>query len=65
VARLASGAPDPTTFDELSTSFDYLLDKLAPPRVISTRLPENLINPKVEKIKKKRDRLQNVISVNG
>jgi len=57
VARLVSGAPDPRTFDELSESFDYLLNKLAPPRVIRTRLPENMINPKVEKIKKKRDRL--------
>jgi len=57
VARLASGAPDPTTLTELSDSFEYLLDKLAPLRVVRTRLPDNLVNPRVEKIKKKRDRL--------
>jgi len=57
VARLASGARDPTSFTELSSSFDYLLNKLAPFRVVRTRLPDNIINPKVEKIKKKRDRL--------
>jgi len=57
VARLASGAQDPTSFNELTNTFNYLLNKLAPLRVIRTRLPENIVNPKVEKIKKKRDRL--------
>jgi len=56
VARLASGAPDPTNLAELSDSMAYLLEKLAPPRVVRTRMPENLVNPKIEKIKKRRER---------
>jgi len=63
VARLASGAPDPKSLDELSSSFSYLLEKLAPFRVVRTRLPTNLINPKVEKIKKKRDRLYRMYKI--
>jgi len=63
VARLASGAPDPKSLDELSSSFSYLLEKLAPFRVVRTRLPSNIINPKVEKIKKKRDRLYRMYKI--
>jgi len=41
IVRLVSGAPDPSTLDELSNSFEYLLNKLAPLRVVRTRLPYN------------------------
>jgi len=57
VARVISTWQAPSTIDELEKLLSYVLDKLAPYRVIRTRLPENIINPKVEKIKKRRDRM--------
>jgi len=56
VARLASGASDPNMVNKLNACFNYLQNKLAPQRVVRTRIPENLVNPKVEKINKRRDR---------
>jgi len=41
---------------ELNTCLSTILNTLAPERVIRTRGPEQIINPRVEKLKKKRDR---------
>jgi len=57
VARVISTWQAPTNLDDLEKMLSYVLDKLAPYRVIRTRLPENITNPKVEKIKKRRDRM--------
>jgi len=42
---------------ELEAFQKSLLDELAPFRVIRTRTPTDIINPRVEKLKKKRDRM--------
>jgi len=57
VARVISSWQQPENLQELETLLSYVLEKLAPYRVIRTRLTENIINPKIEKIKKRRDRM--------
>lgn len=57
VARVILVLPPPSELQELELTLHHVLEKLAPLRVIRTRTPGNMINPKVEKIKKKRDRL--------
>jgi len=63
VARVISVLPSPNELGHLQSILHTVLDKLAPLRVIRTRLPENMINPKVEKIKKKRDRLYRMYKI--
>lgn len=57
VAKAISSRPDPTTLEESNELLRWVINILAPYRVIRTRLPENMVNPKIEKIKKRRDRL--------
>lgn len=57
VAKAISSRPDPTTLEEHTTLLKWVLDILAPFRVIRTRMPENMVNPKIEKIRKRRDRI--------
>lgn len=57
IARIISTFPSPATLEEMETCLLFVLNKLAPYRVIRTRATSNMINPKVEKIKKRRDRL--------
>jgi len=44
------------SLDSVSEKIVQIVDTLAPFRVIRTRLPEQVINPRVEKVKKRRDR---------
>jgi len=63
VARVISVLPSPSDLLELEVILLHVLEKLAPFRVIRTRVPDNMINPKVEKIKKKRDRLYRMYKI--
>jgi len=46
-----------STLEELGELHYNILEKLAPTRTIRIRTPNNIINPRVEKVKKLRDRL--------
>jgi len=63
VARVISVLSPPNELQDLELTLHHVLEKLAPLRVVRTRLPENIINPKVEKIKKKRDRLYRMYKI--
>jgi len=57
ILREAFKKPNITTLDEINNLHEEIYEKLAPIRSARTRNPLQLINPRIEKIKKRRDRL--------
>jgi len=57
IEREADERATPTTVSELAKTQLEILDKLAPLRVAKLRSPEHIINPRVEKIRKRKVRL--------
>jgi len=47
----------PNGLQEIEDQLHHILEKLAPERVVRTRDPQQLLNPRIEKLKKRRDRL--------
>jgi len=56
IMREALEGPVPNSLEMLNEIHLKILDKLAPFRVAKIRSPEQIVNPKVEKIRKKKDR---------
>lgn len=51
------GGSQPPTLQLLNENLRLIFHKLAPMRVVCTRSDSDIVNPKIEKIKKKRDRI--------
>jgi len=57
ILRIAFRHPKITTLNDVNALHRSIYEKLAPIRTARTRNPTQLVNPRIEKVKKKRDRL--------